>query len=90
MFVRLLAVTALSVLTTLATPALAHHKPGHAGGPPLGVPPPGGGPPDFVPADPCTPHSCGETVATAEPLTTLMVGAGLLGAIVVRRKLSRT
>jgi len=94
MLARLVAASALSLLTVFATPALAHHRWDHPE-------PPGhhdqhDDDDDWDDEDDDRDRGRhrgrhrGETAQASEPSVVLMVGAALLGGIVLRRKLSRT
>lgn len=98
MLARLVAASTLSLLTVFATPALAHHRWDHPD-------PPGhhdrnGNDADRDDEDDDRDDERdhgrhrgrhrGETAQAPEPSVILMVGAGLLGGIVLRRKLNRT
>lgn len=91
MLARLVAVSTLSLLTVFATPALAHHRWDHPD-------PPGHHDrhDEDDDRDDERDHGRhrgrhrGETAQAPEPSVILLLGAGLLGGIVLRRKLNRT
>jgi len=95
MLVKLLVAIALSLLTALTTPALAHHRWDHPD-------PPGHHDRHDDDADRDDEDDDrdderdhgrgrhrGETAQAPEPSVLLILGAGLLGGIVLRRKLNR-
>lgn len=94
MFVKL-APVALSAIISLtmafATPVLAHHGHNHQGEGHTHDGTPGGTFPAFEAPGHCKhhPHGCGPTVTALEPSVVLTVGAGLAGAIILRRKLKK-
>jgi MYXO-CTERM domain-containing protein len=91
MFITRFAIAVAAILLAFA-PAAAHHGHNHRGQGHQHDGTPGGTIPAFNAPGHCKhhPHGCGTTaasVAASEPFTLLVVGAGLVGAAALRRRM---